>query len=62
MFWIVIAIFIGAATFIELGALSVTVKLLSAGLTLSILVVVCLACVLIWRRIKHPRLLNHDRS
>ncbi len=55
MFWLAI-IGIGVAlTFIKLGALSVWVGILAAGIKLALLAIACLAAVLIWKMVSSSK-------
>ena len=51
MFWIFILIGSFALMFVQLGAYSVWVSILSVGLKIAVLVITCLGIALLWRKV-----------
>lgn len=55
MFWLAIIGLGVAFAFAKLGALSVWVGILAAGIKLALLAIVALVAALIWKRVSGPR-------
>lgn len=54
MFWIFLLVTALATILIKLGAASVTIKLLSLGVSIAVIVIAALAALLLWKKFSKP--------